>query len=142
MRGQRAENPIRAAGGVLWRAAAGGGVEVAVIGRPRYGDWSLPKGKLNPGEAALAGALREVEEETGQRAWAGAYLGEVRYPTARGEKVVEYWALEALGGAFVPGDEVDEVRWLPPEQAARALTHDRDREVLERFADGAAVADP
>lgn len=123
---------IHAAGAVLWRRGAAA-IEVAVIGRPRYRDWTLPKGKLKRGEKPLDGAVREVEEETGQLARPGAPLGASRYLFRGQSKVVEYWAMEALGGRFVAGDEVDEVRWLPAPEAAALLTHDRDREILRRF---------
>jgi 8-oxo-dGTP diphosphatase len=125
---------VRAAGGVLWRDATDGGVEVALVHRPRYDDWSLPKGKLDPHETETAGALREVEEETGCRALLGADLDEVRYPLRDGrEKVVRYYAMRALDGAFVPGREVDELRWVAPPQAVVLLTYDYDRQVLDRF---------
>lgn len=124
---------IRAAGAVLWRA--GPVLEVAVIRRPRYGDWTLPKGKRKRGETALEAALREVAEETGQRARPGLPLGASRYQFAGRDKVVEYWAMEALGGDFVAGDEVDEVRWLPAAEAEALLSYARDREILRRFVD-------
>jgi 8-oxo-dGTP pyrophosphatase MutT (NUDIX family) len=128
---------IQAAGAVLWRPA-GRGVEVALVHRPKYGDWSLPKGKLGDGETPFEAARREVAEETGQDARAGPELGEVRYPVrtrdgAPAEKVVRYWAMEAVGGTFEPTREVDAVRWLPPEEAAGVLTYQRDREILARF---------
>lgn len=134
-----ARSPIRAAGGVVWRLASDGtGVEVAIIHRPRYDDWSIPKGKLAPGESLLEGALREVHEETGHRVQPGRSLGEVRYLKKSGggarEKVVHYWAMRATGGEFSPGQEVDELRWLPLEQAHEVVTRATDREVLERFA--------
>lgn len=124
---------IRAAGAVLWRHGQGGEPEVAVIRRPRYGDWTLPKGKLKRGESSLDAAVREVAEETGQRAQPGRPLGESRYQVGSRAKVVEYWAMRALGGEFVAGDEVDEVRWLPAADAATLLSYDRDREILRRF---------
>ena len=136
--------PIRAAGGVVWRLtsieAGNAGVEVALIHRPRYDDWSIPKGKLATGESDLEGALREVLEETGYRVRPGRELGEVRYlKTADGvprEKVVRYWSMEAIGGGFTPGREVDELRWLPLAEARAALTRSSDREVLSRFEQG------
>lgn len=139
---------IRAAGGVLWRPAEDGRstgptVEIGVIHRPRYGDWTLPKGKLLPGESDIEGAVREVREETGHRVRLGRALGEVRYtkgtrygPTP---KVVRYWAMQTDGGHFVAGDEVDELRWLPLDGAGRILSHERDRQVLKRFVRGPAV---
>lgn len=137
---------IRAAGGVLWREAedprTAAAVEVAVIHRPRYDDWTLPKGKLAPGEAEIEGAIREVMEETGQHVHVGRALGEVRYTKmVRGEarpKVVRYWSLRAEGGTFIPSPEVDDIRWLNPDDARETLSYDRDREVLEKFLRGPA----
>jgi 8-oxo-dGTP pyrophosphatase MutT (NUDIX family)/broad specificity phosphatase PhoE len=132
--------PIKAAGGVVWRLATdddGSKVEVAIIHRPRYDDWSIPKGKLAPGESLIEGALREVHEETGFRVQPGRSLGEVRYLKKSGgaarEKVVHYWAMRAVGGQFSPGQEVDELRWLPIADAHEFVTRATDREVLERF---------
>ena len=133
--------PIQAAGGVVWRStdgASGGDLEVAVIHRPRYDDWSLPKGKLAPGESHLEGAIREVHEETGYRVQPGRSLGDVRYLKDSGgaprEKVVHYWAMKAIGGAFSANREVDEMRWLSIDDAREQITRALDREVLERFA--------
>jgi 8-oxo-dGTP pyrophosphatase MutT (NUDIX family)/phosphohistidine phosphatase SixA len=124
----------------VWRLAEnedGAKVEVAVIHRPRYDDWSIPKGKLAPGETPLEGAIREVHEETGYRVQPGRPLGEVRYLKKSGggarEKVVNYWAMRAIGGSFSPSPEVDEMRWLPLGEAHELLTRASDREVLERF---------
>jgi len=124
--------PVRAAGGVLWRDVDGA-IELAVVHRPKYDDWTLPKGKLNPGESFQAGALREVEEETGHRGDLGPEVGEVRYRKLGRDKVVRYWAMRVRGGAFVPGTEVDRLEWLTPEQARARLTYDRDREIIDRF---------
>ena len=131
---------IQAAGGVVWRLAAhenGTNVEVAIIHRPRYDDWSIPKGKLAPGESLLEGAVREVHEETGFRVQVGRPLGEIRYLKNSGgttrEKVVHFWAMRATGGEFSPGSEVDELRWLPLGEARELVTRATDREVLERF---------
>jgi 8-oxo-dGTP pyrophosphatase MutT (NUDIX family)/phosphohistidine phosphatase SixA len=139
--------PIRAAGGVVWRAtslnAGKAGVEVALIHRPRYDDWSIPKGKLAAGESDLEGALREVLEETGYRVRPGRELGEVHYlKNTEGvprEKFVRYWSMEAVGGAFTPSREVDELRWFPLAEAEDALTRSNDRDVLHRFADGPII---
>lgn len=127
---------VRAAGGVLWRAAADvpDGVEYAVIHRPKYDDWSLPKGKLDPGETLPTAAVREILEETGFHAVLGRYLQCVTYPIdGHREKRVDYWAAEAVGGDFEPNIEVDSLRWLPFAQAVELLSHDVDRAVLARF---------
>lgn len=136
--------PIQAAGGVVWRSGDDGPeVEIAVIHRPRYDDWSLPKGKLAPGESHLEGAIREVHEETGYRVQPGRSLGEVRYLKNSGgaarEKVVHYWAMKAVGGAFSPNREVDEMRWLSIDDARETITRNLDRDVLERFAQRPAM---
>lgn len=131
---------IRAGGGVVWRpAAVDSGVEVAIIHRPRYDDWSFPKGKIDRGETEFEAALREVFEETGYRVRPGRTLGEVRYEQWNGrrrEKVVRYWAMQATGGAFTPNREVDELRWLDLNDVEQGLTRDSDREVFERFRAG------
>jgi 8-oxo-(d)GTP phosphatase len=132
--------PIQAAGGVVWRLASGNdgtNLEVAIIHRPRYDDWSIPKGKLAPGETLLEGALREVHEETGHRVQPGRPLGEIRYLKKSGggarEKVVHFWAMRATGGDFSPSQEVDELRWMSLDEARKLVTRATDREVLERF---------
>jgi 8-oxo-(d)GTP phosphatase len=134
-------HPIRAAGGVVWRLASDGSgarIEVAIIHRPRYDDWSIPKGKLAPGESQLEGGIREVMEETGYRVQPGRSLGEVRYLKNSGggtrEKVVHYWSMRAVGGGFSPSREVDELRWLTLEEAHEVVTRAGDRDLLERFA--------
>jgi 8-oxo-(d)GTP phosphatase len=126
---------IEAAGGVVWRHAQGGqGVEVAVVHRPKYDDWSLPKGKLLPGEHPLVGALREVFEETGFTGRPGRMLGEIRYLKEGTPKRVRYWAVEAVDGDFISNVEVDQVMWLPPRQARLHLAADRDRPIVDAFA--------
>ena len=141
-----AVRPIRAAGGVLWRPTSDndGQVEVAVIHRPRYDDWSLPKGKLAPGESTIDGAVREVLEETGFRVRVGRPLGEVRYTKSSGSsvrpKVVRYWAMEAEGGSFSPSREVDELRWLDVDSARELITRDTDVKVLDRFVRGPTLS--
>jgi 8-oxo-dGTP diphosphatase len=136
---------IRAAGGVVWRRAVSGpdgGVEVAVVHRPRYDDWSLPKGKLAPGEPEVEGAVREVLEETGYHVRVGRPLGETRYEKVIGKiarpKVVRWWAMQASSGAFNATREVDDLRWLPLSEAEQKLTRDTDRDLLRRFAQGPA----
>ncbi|WP_461030395.1 NUDIX hydrolase [Streptomyces sparsus] len=122
---------VRAAGCVLWRPSPHGPPEVALVHRPRYDDWSFPKGKLDRGETAARAAVREVLEETGMACRLGARLPSAHYRANGLPKEVSYWTAEALGGVFVPNDEVDRLLWLPPEAAAEHLTHPRDRDLLE-----------
>jgi len=123
---------VLAAGAVLWRPGANG-VEIALVHRPRYDDWSFPKGKLDADETMPFAAVREVAEETGQTARLGPVLGDVRYSVPEGGKLVRYWAAEARGGEFAPGDETDELRWLDAAQAADLLSYRHDADLLERF---------
>ena len=124
-----AEGVVRAAGGVV----VGDDGRVAVVHRPRYDDWSLPKGKLDPGERAQDGAARETEEETGLTCLVRDYLGREAYTDHHGRpKVVDYWLMEPVAGAFHPNDEVDELRWLEIQPARDLLTYDRDRETLRK----------
>jgi len=124
---------IEAAGGVLWRPTADG-PEVALVHRPKYDDWSLPKGKLDTGEHPLLGALREIEEETGCVSRPARPLGQLRYRVNDRPKRVRYWACRAVSGDFHPSREVDAVEWLTLDAARRQLTVARDGAVLERFA--------
>ncbi len=124
---------VYAAGAVLWRPG-GKALEVAVIHRPRYADWSLPKGKVNPGETEPAAAVREVFEETGHCAHLGRRLGTVSYPVQQGTKKVRYWAARSHGGDFAAGAEVDELVWLPIPDAMKKLGYPYDRKILRRFA--------
>jgi 8-oxo-dGTP diphosphatase len=141
------ERTIRAAGGVLWRNAANAdgpaAIEVAIIHRPRYDDWSLPKGKLASGESEVDGAIREVLEETGYHVRLGRSLGETRYMKVDSgvgrQKVVRWWAMEAAAGGFGPTREVDDLRWLTLGEAHDALTRDMDRDVLDRFVRGSST---
>ncbi|WP_228010696.1 NUDIX hydrolase [Nonomuraea phyllanthi] len=117
---------LRAAGAVVWRGEQSR-PEVAVVHRPAYDDWTFPKGKLKPGEHVIAAALREVREETGLRVLLGRALPPARYLAAGRPKRVDYWAARVAGDdGFDPGDEVDELRWLPTERAARLLTYEWD----------------
>jgi 8-oxo-dGTP pyrophosphatase MutT (NUDIX family) len=129
---------VFAAGGVVWRPSDDGGTEIALVHRPRYDDWSLPKGKLDPGESFEDAALREVEEETGLRCELGPYLDEVTYKDRKErDKLVRYWAMRAGDGDFSPDDEVDELRWIPLEEADSMLTYGFDRDLIRRLrADG------
>ena len=124
---------VEAAGGVLWRGDPGS-PEVALVHRPRYDDWSLPKGKLNAREHPLLGALREIEEETGSTARPGRRLGSLRYLVPEGRKRVRYWACEATGGRFEVNSEVDEIWWAPLAEATARLGQAHDARVLRRFA--------
>ncbi|SDC63109.1 NUDIX hydrolase [Actinokineospora iranica] len=124
---------IAAAGAVLWRRGKNT-VETAIVHRPRYGDWSLPKGKLDPGESVHAAAVREVAEETGFAAVLGRSLGQVHYVVGESAKTVSYFAARAAGGSFEPNDEVDVLRWIPVSDAVHLVTYPHDRVVLARFA--------
>jgi 8-oxo-dGTP pyrophosphatase MutT (NUDIX family) len=117
---------VKAAGGVVVRREDGG-VRVVLCHRPRYDDWSFPKGKLEPGESWEHAALREVEEEIGLRCALGAELPSASYRVPKGRKVVRYWLMQPQSGAFAPNEEVDEMRWLAPEQAERLLSYEHDR---------------
>jgi 8-oxo-dGTP diphosphatase len=108
-----------------------GRAEVALVHRPRYDDWSLPKGKLKPGEGWEEAALREVAEETGLRCRLGEELPPSRYTDGKGRaKLVRYWRMHPDGGEFVPDDEVDELRWAGAADAERLLSYPRDRELV------------
>jgi 8-oxo-dGTP diphosphatase len=129
---------VRAAGAALWRRA-GKAVEVALVHRPRYDDWSLPKGKLDPDETLAAAAVREVREETGYDAVLGRYLAKTAYPVASRNrsgtvpKTVDYFGAEAVSGEFEVNDEVDDLRWLKPTDAEKLLTRHEDVRVLRAF---------
>lgn len=123
---------IEAAGGVVWRRGADGALEVLLVHRDRYDDWTFPKGKLDPGESHRRAALREVEEETGLRCATHDELPEVRYEDRKGRaKRVRYWSMEPLEGVFEPNAEVDEVRWCSLRDAARQLSYERDLTVVD-----------
>ncbi|MGW2224777.1 NUDIX hydrolase [Streptomyces formicae] len=126
------EGVVRAAGCVLWRRSpVDGGLELCLVHRPKYDDWSHPKGKLKRSEEPLAGALREVEEETGFRCAPGAPLPTARYLAQGRPKEVTYWAAEATTGHFSPNREVDRIIWLPPVAARNRLTQLRDRQLVD-----------
>jgi 8-oxo-dGTP diphosphatase len=124
------EPEVKAAGGVVRRDG-----RIAVVHRPRYDDWSLPKGKLDPGETWEEAALREVREETGLECSLGEELSSTRYHDRKGRsKLVRYWLMDPVGGEFAPNDEVDELRWLTPAEAAALLTYPRDKELAQEVA--------
>ncbi|MFF5976652.1 NUDIX hydrolase [Streptomyces sp. NPDC012769] len=124
--------PVLAAGCVLWRPAASDeGIEIALVHRPKWDDWSHPKGKLKEGETLADCALREIREETGQSCVLGARLPTAHYTVDGRSKQVTYWAARALGGTFTPTREIDALAWLPPALARRRLTQPRDRELLD-----------
>lgn len=126
--------PVLAAGAVLWRyAGAKSEIEVAIIHRPRYDDWSLPKGKVDRDETEPAAAVREIHEETGQRAYLGRALATVQYPIEQGVKRVRYWAARALDGDFTATAEVDDLVWLSAKDAMGKVSYPHDRKVLRRF---------
>ncbi|RBY82173.1 NUDIX hydrolase [Geodermatophilus sp. TF02-6] len=125
---------VRAAGGALWRPAAGGGLETALVHRPRYDDWSLPKGKLDTDEHVLTAAVREVVEETGLDVVVGRRSVRTEYEVAEGTKRVDYWLMRVVGGRFAPNDEVDRLRWLPLAEAGTLVSHEADRAVLADLA--------
>jgi 8-oxo-dGTP pyrophosphatase MutT (NUDIX family) len=117
---------VEAAGGVVVRDGT-----VLLVHRPRYDDWTLPKGKLDAGESFENAALREVEEETGLRCTLGRELPSTRYEVDGRPKLVRYWLMAPRGEApFVPNDETDDLCWLDPSEALALLSYDRDRDVL------------
>jgi 8-oxo-dGTP diphosphatase len=128
-----AEPDISAAGGVVLSREGDRRTRVAVIHRPKYMDWSLPKGKLEKGESFKQAALREVEEETGYRCEELRELPSVSYLDRKARtKLVRYWLMEPIKGKFEPHGEVDELRWLTVREAGDLLTYDHDRELVRR----------
>jgi 8-oxo-dGTP diphosphatase len=124
---------VRAAGGLLFRRGDAGAVEVVLVHRAAYDDWTFPKGKLDDGETEAEAALREVEEETGLRARLGRELTTTSYHDSRGRpKTVRYWEMSPVDGVLAPAHEIDDARWVPIDEAARMLTYERDRELLAR----------
>ncbi len=119
---------VQASGGIVWRDGPGDSVEVLIVHRPRYDDWSFAKGKAESDEDAETCALREVLEETGYECELGAELASVWYHDNKGRpKVVRYWAMEILGGSFEPNEEVDTVAWVDLDAVDGRLSYDRDR---------------
>lgn len=137
--GSAKDEVVRAAGGVLWRRRDDGTLDVMIVHRPQYDDWSLPKGKLDPGESDETAAVREVEEETGHRCRLGEELGMVRYSDRHGRpKHVRYWAMTSVDPfsdavAAADDEEVDMSRWVDLDEARELLSYDRDRELLDRL---------
>jgi 8-oxo-dGTP diphosphatase len=128
---------VDAAGGIVVRRGSDGRTEVAVVHRPKYSDWTLPKGKLEAGESFEQAAAREVREETGLACAVERQAGDVRYTDRHGRpKRVRYWFMRPLDEAaeFVPNEEVDELRWVAPGAAAELLSYARDRELVEQVA--------
>ena len=129
---------VKAAGGLVVRGK-GDDVEICVVHRPRYDDWSLPKGKLDDGESFEEGALREVEEETGIRCELGEELSPVRYRDRKDRrKIVRYWRMKPKDKKadlddFEPNEEVDEIRWLSPKKAQKVLDYSHDRRLVDEM---------
>ena len=129
-----AQPEVRAAGGVIWRMSAGA-IEVALVHRPKYRDWTFPKGKLELGETDEQAAHREVLEETGFECVLGRELSPVRYRDAKNRvKQVRYWEMTIASGSFLANDEVDELAWLPLAEAGSRLTYAHDADLLVAFA--------
>jgi 8-oxo-dGTP pyrophosphatase MutT (NUDIX family) len=131
---------VRAGGGVLRRRDDHGRYEYAVVHRPKYGDWSLPKGKVDPGESDEQAALREVEEETRVRPALGPELGVARYRDGKGRpKQVRYWIMEPAHPGerptFEPDHEIDELRWCSAADAGKLLSYEHDRKLIAKAED-------
>lgn len=128
---------VLAAGCVLWRRSpSDGSIELALVYRPKWADWSHPKGKLKRGEDARVGAVREVREETGMTCKPGPELPSAHYVDHQGRpKQVRYWAAEATGGDFTPNSEVSQLLWLSPEDSAQRLTRERDAALVSSLLD-------
>ena len=126
---------IYAAGAVLWRFGAKNRIEIALIHRPRYGDWSLPKGKLDANETMIGCAYREVMEETGHSAIFGPEIGDATYVVDGVTKLVKYWSAQAVGEPTGKPNpvEVDQILWLSPAEAHKKLTLDDDRSIVDFF---------
>jgi len=127
---------VRAAGGIVVRDGS-----VLLVHRPKYDDWSFPKGKLEEGESWEEAAAREVEEETGLRCEVGDLVGSTRYFVLQGPKEVRYYRMVGAGDAQAQ-NEIDELRWAPLAEAHDLLTHERDRRLLERLLDSDSRSEP
>ncbi len=126
---------IRAAGALLWRENSELKIEIALIHRPRYDDWSLPKGKIEEGETSLLCAYREVIEETGIIPIFGRELGSVEYKEPAGLKRVKYWSARAPYNSekFAANEEVDMIKWVNPDEVHSLATHESDRTIIKKF---------
>ena len=125
---------IQAAGAVLWRKTDKSNLEIAIIHRPRYGDWSLPKGKVEEGESHISAGYREIQEETGFESIFGPEIGSVVYKLEGAPKEVRYWSAKATAKTGNPDPkEVDEVIWLEPTKAKEKLTNKDDRAIVDFF---------
>lgn len=126
---------IKAAGAVVWREETPFELEILLVHRPQYDDWSFPKGKVEDGESSIAAAFREVKEETGVTGIFGQYLGSSSYKIEDGKKKVKYWMAMALPNpsAFVPNVEVDKIEWVSIKEARHFLSYDEDRDILDEF---------
>lgn len=126
---------IRAAGAVVWREDNPFELEVLLVHRPQYDDWSFPKGRVEEGESTIAAAYREVKEETGVTTIFGQFLGSSSYKLESGKKKVKYWMAMAHpdSSKFTPNDEVDKIEWVSIKEARHFLTYDDDREILDEF---------
>jgi 8-oxo-(d)GTP phosphatase len=138
-----AAGEIRAAGVVVWRPGLDG-LEVAMVHRPKYDDWTIPKGKCDPGEHVLLTAVRETAEETGQQVTLGRRLSAASYKVDGRPKRVDYWVGRGQHptAGFVPNHEVDELAWLSPAAAAERLTYERDVMILDEFTAAPAATVP
>jgi 8-oxo-dGTP diphosphatase len=131
-----------AAGGVVWRRGDDGDIEILLVHRPKYDDWTFPKGKCYPGEDDEPCAVREVEEETGLLCRRGDELPTLEYIDPKGRpKRVRYWAMTPQTGTFAPTDEIDEVRWCRLAETRDVLSYERDRPVLDALVAGLSEAD-
>lgn len=128
---------VRAAGGVVWRRTHDHDIEIVLVHRPTYDDWTLPKGKRSRRETDEQAALREVEEETGLRCHLGPELSSTRYTDAKGRpKIVRYWAMGVdRQQAWSPNHEIDDWKWVVESEAEKILTYPRDRTVVRSLRD-------
>ncbi|MDQ6614168.1 MAG: NUDIX hydrolase [Actinomycetota bacterium] len=138
------DGPVRAAGGVIWRPSerSPGQVDVVLVHRPAYDDWSLPKGKADPGENDEDTARREIREETGLETELGVELPSTHYLDRFSQpKVVRYWAMVPVGGALKAHHEVDDAQWVPLDRARQMLSYPRDQAVLDALREAISPPD-